>query len=124
MNQVLLVGVGGFLGCVGRFLISSSLTKNNLSSFPVSTLLVNLLGSFLIGFFIIFIPKTSQNLFSFMIPGLLGGFTTFSAFSLETTNLIEKQLFVPAILYVLGSVIGGMILCYLGISGAKSLLES
>lgn len=124
MNQVLLVGAGGFLGCIGRFLIATSLTKNNLSSFPVSTLLINLLGSFLIGFFIIFIPKTSQNLFSFMIPGLLGGFTTFSAFSLETTNLIEKQLFVPAILYVLGSVIGGMILCYLGLSGAKSLLES
>lgn len=106
-NQILLVGLGGFLGTLARFVLSRALRGFVLHPFPFSTLAINVLGSFLIG--LLFAAFKDHRLFPalalFLGVGFLGGFTTFSAFSLETLELFRQQQPVLAALYVLSSVV-------------------
>lgn len=84
--------------------------------FPFGTLIVNVLGSFLIGFlagYFAYRTGVSQHLRLFLTTGLLGGFTTFSAFSLDVALLVERHSYALAALYVIGSVglaVGGLFL--------------
>lgn len=90
MTAVMLVGLGGFLGAVGRYLLSLLPFP---SAFPLATLLTNLIGSILIGavteLFSPAGPCPSSHWLLFLRTGLCGGFTTFSTFSLETFTLLE-----------------------------------
>jgi len=93
MIKLLLIGTGGFLGSVLRYLVSGSVQAASQSiAFPYGTLAVNVLGCFLIGF--LSELAESRSLFSpdtraFLVVGILGGFTTFSAFGNETMSLLR-----------------------------------
>ena len=103
MLKVIIVGFGGFFGSVFRYLIY--LLSNNLIgySFPFGTILVNIIGCFLIGLtYQIFsdMISLSDNLKLFMTIGFLGGFTTFSAFSLDVFLLYQSNSKLVAIIYI------------------------
>ena len=93
MIKLLLIGTGGFLGSVLRYLVSGSVQAASQSvAFPYGTLAVNVIGCFFIGF--LSELAESRSLFSpdtraFLVVGILGGFTTFSAFGNETMNLLR-----------------------------------
>ena len=115
MRQLLLVGIGGFIGSVVRYLISTSLIKIHSTSFPWSTFIINIIGCFIIG--LLFNSETLTNskyyMNEFIIVGVLGGFTTFSAFGIETYNLFKNNLGHIAILYASCSILFGLIAIYI-----------
>ena len=123
MIKLLLIGTGGFIGSILRYLVSGSVQAASHSiTFPYGTLAVNVIGCFLIGF--LSELAETRSLFSpdtraFLIVGILGGFTTFSAFGNETMNLLrdgERALAMmnvsAQILLGLGAVWLGYILAY------------
>ena len=103
MNTVLAVGIGGFFGAISRYLIATWVQKFSSSSFfPVGTLSVNVLGSFLIGFLYLYFSQTIHpTLKAMLITGFLGALTTFSTFSLETLLLLQEGLYLKAGLNIL-----------------------
>ncbi len=117
IKSILLVGAGGFIGSVARFLLSFFLTRWLEPPFPSGTLAVNLLGSFLIGLLFGFFAKGilhGEGWQLFLIIGILGGFTTFSTFSLELILMLREGQFLPAILYGMGSLLLGLFTCAAG----------
>ena len=110
MNHILAIAVGGALGSVLRFWMSNWVMGMLGRGFPYGTLLVNVSGSLLMGFlYIILIEKfnASAEWRALLLIGLLGGFTTFSSFSMETFNLIEAG----EILKAIGNVILSVSVC-------------
>ena len=79
----LLIGVGAFFGAISRFLLSSYLAKIIFSGFPLGTLIINLIGCFLIGIFLAINFSNKEIISPLIIIGFLGSFTTFSAFTKE-----------------------------------------
>lgn len=114
MESVLIVGLGGFIGTALRYLVGISLQGAG-AWFPMPVLSVNLIGSFLFGF-LIGLPsdRLSPGWMLFLIPGLLGGFTTFSAFSGDVFRLIQTQNYTDAALSFALNTAGGILLCFLG----------
>ncbi len=109
IQQALMVGAGGALGAVTRFAFYKISPGNH--EF-LSTLFINITGSFIMGLVLGFTAQNSEAkpaLKLFLATGFCGGFTTFSAFSAENVALIENGKFVIAMLYILASVIGGLI---------------
>ena len=101
----LLVGAGGALGAMGRHFCSEFI-DSHVHSFPLGTLFVNVMGSFLIGVITAYVIFRTglQNWRLFLVTGFLGGFTTFSSFSLATVRLMQNGLFLSAFLNVLANV--------------------
>ncbi|MBW7839320.1 MAG: fluoride efflux transporter CrcB [Chitinophagaceae bacterium] len=114
---ILLAGAGSFLGGAIRFAIGIPFQNRSLFYFPHGTLIVNLLGCFLIGVLYTVAEKGSINTEwrTFFIAGVLGGFTTFSAFSAETIELFRNGLALRSLLYAGISVFGGLAATALGI---------
>ncbi|MDH4097403.1 MAG: fluoride efflux transporter CrcB [Nitrospira sp.] len=118
MMKLLLIGSGGFIGSVLRYLVSGSAqTASQSIAFPYGTLAVNVIGCFLIGF--LSELAQSRSLFSpdtraFLIVGILGGFTTFSAFGNETMNLLRDGGQALALLNVSAQVLLGLGAVWLG----------
>ncbi len=124
MSTLLFVGLGGFFGAVARFLISGWVQRLFSFTFPLGTLTVNVLGSFLIGFlFLLFEDFVSPNLKAALITGFLGALTTFSTFSYETTNLIMEGAFLRALLNVLLNVLLCLTATYLGMGAYKLIFK-
>ncbi len=96
MNSFLLVAAGGALGSVSRFGIG--LVVNNNSNFPLATIIANISGCFLIGILEFFLPD--GQLKYLIVPGFLGGFTTFSGFSNDFFKLVSQGNSLTAIGYV------------------------
>lgn len=121
MKLLLFIGVGSFLGGVTRYLASMAVQARFLSSFPFGTLTVNVIGCFFIG--IVYALTDRGNLGEewrlFLATGILGGFTTFSAFSLETVAMLRDGQVMNALGYVAVSVVAGLMATYLGISLVK-----
>lgn len=119
MQQLIAVGVGGFIGAVSRFVLVRWIqAAANQSVFPYGTLAVNVVGSFILGllFQLWSSQSASGSLFrDFVLVGVLGAFTTFSAFSLETTNLLVKGESLAGSL----NVIANVALCLLGVAAAR-----
>ncbi|MFL5280189.1 MAG: fluoride efflux transporter CrcB [Rhodopila sp.] len=118
----LAVAVGGALGSVARFWMTGVMTALTGPQFPWGTLLINVLGSFIIGLVAGFTLTPARvamhpDLRIFLMTGFCGGFTTFSAFSLQTLELMQAGELVQALGYVLGSVA----LCVLGTFGGWAL---
>ena len=102
MNTVLAVGIGGFFGAISRYLIATWIQKLSSSFFPIGTLSVNVIGSFLIGFLYLYFSHTiNPTLKAMLITGFLGALTTFSTFSLETLLLLQEGLYLKAGLNIL-----------------------
>lgn len=116
MTTVLSVALGGALGAVGRYLIGLAV------AFPLGTLTVNIVGSFVIGaVWVLLAAKGMQHWLPFLMTGFLGGFTTFSAFSLDTMRLVETGRIGAAGSYVLASVVLSLIACAAGLWLAKGM---
>ena len=117
MKQLLLVGFGGFIGSIARYLVSRLNLTWNFHSIPMGTLTVNIAGSLLIGFMLgIFINSNllHSNLRLFLVVGFCGGFTTFSTYLLDFAVLCEKDSFFEASFYLLLSVAAGLAVLYAG----------
>ncbi|MDA1075433.1 MAG: fluoride efflux transporter CrcB [Proteobacteria bacterium] len=115
MLNFALVALGGALGAMSRYALATVILPG--SRFPWATLAINIAGSFLIG--LIWGHSAQQQWFQewgrlFLVVGVLGGFTTFSAFSLETLSLIDNHRFVDAFGYVLLSVSGCVVATWFG----------
>ncbi|WP_228411300.1 fluoride efflux transporter CrcB [Kaistella carnis] len=113
--------MGGGLGSVLRFLISNYTQKLwNVNSFPMGTFVVNIIGCFLIGVLTSYFLKVDNYLKFLLITGFCGGFTTFSTFSAENFSLWQNGNYPVLLLYVLLSIIVGLIAVYLGLQVAKN----
>ena len=117
LRSILIIGTGGFIGSVSRFLASKFVQNNVLSSFPYGTFLVNILGCLLIGFF--YGLSERGNIMSaewkmFLTVGFCGGFTTFSTFANENMALLRDGNFFYFALYTSLSVFLGLLATYLG----------
>ena len=117
-KEILIVGVGSFAGGALRYILSVGLSKiGRLWAFPIGIMLVNVLGCFFIGILYGYFKSkatTDPILPLLLMTGVLGGFTTFSTFSLETVQLLQQNEWLKAALYVVGSVGVGVAACYLG----------
>jgi CrcB protein len=99
--NVSLVALGGALGSSLRYLVGLAFVKAMPLGFPMGVLPVNILGSFAMGLFVVFAHQKGLSVANlFVMTGLLGGFTTFSAFSLEAVTLMERGHLGQAALYV------------------------
>jgi len=108
MNQVLAIAGGGAVGALLRYWVSSGVYLLAGRDFPYGTLVVNVLGSLLMGFLYIWLLERALGgvaMRAFVLIGLLGAFTTFSTFSMETLNLMEAGQMGRAILNTLMSVV-------------------
>jgi len=108
MNAILLVASGGAIGSVARYLVGAGMARAFGVAFPYGTLAVNIIGGFLMGLFIELLARRFQGspeLRLFIAIGILGGFTTFSSFSLDVVVLWQRGEFGIAFFYVLASVI-------------------
>ena len=118
IQQLSIVLIGGGLGSVCRYIATTLIGSIGGTVFPFGTLFVNFTGSFLMGFLMFFfldehftLPETLRL---FLAVGFLGGFTTFSSFSMEFWLLFERGQAGQAAAYVLASVAGGILACGLG----------
>lgn len=118
-QNYLLVGAGGAVGACLRLFIVQSATRLAGHGFPVGTMTVNIVGSFLMGVLITWLafkmPEGQASLRVFLATGLLGGFTTFSAFSLDAQTLLERGAYGQAGFYIAGSVLLALTAILLGI---------
>ena len=110
MIKCLIVGAGGAIGAIGRYLIGL-LPMNPENGFPIKTFLINVIGCFIIGIIAALADKNAvnPNLVLLIKVGICGGFTTFSSFALETEGLIAKGSTVVALMYVILSLICGVL---------------
>ena len=115
MKILLLIGTGSFIGGVSRYLLSLLIQTKTTSQFPLPTLIVNIIGCFLIGIVFVGFDKwqLSNEWKLFFATGLLGGFTTFSAFSIETFNLFRSGYTGYALLYIFSSLLLGLLATYI-----------
>jgi len=121
VKTTLLIGFGSFIGGVGRYLLSQTIQLKMPGAFPFGTFTVNIIGCFLIG---VTLGCTAKNNFDstwqlFLTTGILGGFTTFSAFSLETVALMREGQLGLAFGYVALSLLFGFAGTFAGFSLAK-----
>ena len=109
LTPVLLVAAGGALGAVCRYLSTSFVAARLGSNFPYGTLTVNVLGSFLIGLITAMACHNADpHLMLLLVTGFLGGFTTFSTFSLDAVSLYGSADYLRMFLYIAGSVLAGI----------------
>ena len=103
--------IGSFFGGLSRFLLSTWLNRFQFNGFPIGTLIVNCLGSILLGVVLSYgiVIEGHFNREALIEIGFLGGMTTFSTYALESYDLIQKNKFAYAVVYLLGSPIFGMI---------------
>ena len=113
------IAIGGAIGSVARALLSNFVLRATGSLFPLGTFIVNVIGCLIFGAVIgaaqhrfVLTPETR----AFLLVGILGGFTTFSAFSLDTALLIERHSFGLAAGYVVGSVAAGVSALFFGLA--------
>jgi CrcB protein len=118
LQTILFIGIGGFIGANTRYFISSFLQNSVTQTFPIGTLGVNVLGSFLIGFLALYFQQiVSSEYRVLVITGFLGALTTFSTFSYESVMLIEQGSYMKVALSItlnvilsLGATMGGMMI--------------
>ena len=125
MQSYLWIAIGGALGSVARFWCSGTVARHIGETFPWGTLLINVLGSFVIGFFATATGTegrwlVSPTLRQFFMIGVCGGYTTFSSFSLQTLNLAGEGEWLKAG----GNILGSVALCLLGVWLGHLLAES
>ena len=119
----LIIGLGGFIGTILRFLLSSSIERSFATSLPIGTILVNLIGCFLIGLLSGYFTQKlgdQTQLFFFLTIGVLGGFTTFSAIAMDSQVFIENGEYLKMLTYISVQAILGIALCLIGYNIIKN----
>lgn len=121
MKLLIAIGTGSFIGGACRYLLSQFIQEKFLSTFPFGTLGVNVLGCALIGLVFGLSDRGAmpQEWRLFIATGVLGGFTTFSAFSLETFALLRDGQFLYAFIYITATVVLGILATFLGFTLLK-----
>lgn len=120
-QSILQVALGGAVGAVLRYLTNVGAKQAFGPGYPFGTLIVNIVGSFLMGFLVVYLARKGGNQFApFLMTGILGGFTTFSAFSLDTLTIWERGEPVSAFVYVAVSVLGSLAAIAAGLAVARS----
>ena len=124
MMQWLMIAIGGALGSMARFAAVGYLTPMLNFRFPIGTFIVNILGSFLIG--VAYVVIVEKQLIPaewrlFFITGILGGFTTFSSFSLEILQTWQEGHVFNAIFYAASSVVLGLLFAFIGMQVTQKL---
>ena len=114
MKDLLMVGIGGFVGSILRYKIGTLIATKTTSDFPWGTFCVNLVGAFLIGLLISSALKQQQAMMLLLVTGFCGGFTTFSTFALENLRLLQSGQWSIFLSYILLSILGGILLCFGG----------
>lgn len=119
--NILLVAIGGALGSILRYLLGKMLPLKMTAVFPLGTFSVNLIGSFLIGVLGFFVIQKfiNEEFRLFLIIGMLGGFTTFSSFGLDTFNMFMQKEYLKAFVYIFTTNIFGILLVFLGFIFSK-----
>ena len=113
------IGFGGFFGAISRYLVGIFINNIGLNT-NISTLLVNIIGSFFMGLlFYIFSTNSSDFYKMFFVVGFLGSFTTFSAFSLDAMNLFLASQYINFLTYIILSVVLSILFIFLGFVSAK-----
>jgi len=118
IKQLLIIGLGGGAGSMLRFAIQKLFNPQTAAAFPAGTLVVNIAGCFLIGILWSLFSKNiswSEDNRLLLMTGLCGGFTTFSAFTLEGIGLLKENKTTLFLIYVIASVIGGLLATLVGI---------
>jgi len=118
MKELIFVGAGGFIGSIARFLVQKLNLHWHVFSIPIGTLIVNVLGSLIIGLIIGISSKNtiiSADLRLFLTVGFCGGFTTFSSFSAENLTLMQNGQFLTVLLYTALSILLGFLAAYVGL---------
>lgn len=125
MIIVFAVGLGGAIGAVCRYLLSSGVAQVMGTQFPWGIMLVNIIGGLAMGVITEIGAQSAQlplEVKTFLTTGILGGFTTFSAFSLDTALLIERGDMMNAALYVTGSVLGSIAALFAGLWAVRMVV--
>ncbi|MEO0329342.1 MAG: fluoride efflux transporter CrcB [Pseudomonadota bacterium] len=125
MNHLLLVALGGAIGASMRHLTGLAALRYFGPGFPMGTLIVNISGSLMMGLLIAALSKGtgfSNEVRLFVATGILGGFTTFSAFSLDVANMIERGAMGPAFAYVLASIALSILAVFAGLWIGRAIL--
>lgn len=122
MMTFLSVALGGAIGASARFAVNLAAARLFGMGFPVGTLCVNVLGSFAMGVLAVLLLDRASPLAPFLLTGVLGGFTTFSAFSLDTLILWERGQPGLALVYVILSVAASLLAVFAGLALGRSIL--
>ena len=126
MKIILAIGSGSFIGGVLRYVLAQFIQTKHTTSFPFGTLTVNIVGCLLIGIVVGLADKgnVTQSWKLFLATGVLGGFTTFSAFSNETITLIRAGQVGYAVTYIFSSVALGLLATFVGMAVSKAVVGS
>jgi CrcB protein len=117
------VALGGAIGASLRFLSGVAAIRLVGHGFPWATLFVNVAGSFAMGVLVVVLAQQGNRLAPFLMTGVLGGFTTFSAFAVEVVEQVDAGAALLAAAYVLASVVGGIGAVALGARAGQALTE-
>jgi CrcB protein len=120
----LVIALGAILGANARYLVGLYVAERFGAAFPYGTMIINVTGSLVIGFFLTLVSErlaVSPLWRLFFATGFLGAYTTFSAYTYEAAILLRSGLYVPALVYLLGSVVAGMVGVLAGIAAAERL---
>jgi fluoride exporter len=126
MRLLILATLGGAIGSGARHLVNISLTRALGPAFPWATLTVNVVGSFLMGFLVDMTMRRfggSPEMRTFLATGILGGFTTFSAFSLDISTLLARDEIISALIYIAASVAISLLALYAGLALSRALFS-
>lgn len=122
LTNLIYVAIGGAAGASLRYVTGLGVTRLFGHGFPLGVIAVNILGSFLMGAFVVLAAQRSlTHLSPLVMTGFLGGFTTFSAFSLEAVTLFERDQTGAAALYVMISVVGSIAALFAGLWMARGI---
>jgi fluoride exporter len=124
MLRILLVGLGGFVGTLFRYWLSGVIARRYGETFPLGTLVVNAIGCFIIGFLFYFFydrSLTTPTARTVVLIGVIGGFTTFSSYGLQTFTLLRDGELFLALVNVVASNALGLALVWLGYVLAKAI---
>jgi fluoride exporter len=115
--EYLVIGIGGFLGANARYLVAGWAAQRFGAAFPYGTFIINISGSFILGFFMTFLRDRvfiSPNYRLFFATGFLGAYTTFSTFAYESLGLLQASSTLLGLANICGSVVVGLLGVFLG----------